>query len=55
MNKLDLKQVFNTGNKGFKLWWIPLCAVSAILLFTNNFLPSLIASQFEEMSLFRDA
>ena len=54
MNKLDLNEVIKNGNKGFKLWWFPLCAVSAILLFTNNFLPSLIASNFEEMSLLTD-
>ncbi len=53
--KLNISKVFQDGNKGFKSWWIPLCAVSAILLFNNSFLPNIIASHFEEISLFKDA
>lgn len=49
--EIDVSAAFSEAWKGFKGWWIPLCIVSAILLFSQEWLPTLVIKEFEEATV----
>lgn len=49
--EIDIADAFKEAWRGFKGWWIPLCVVSSILLFSQSWLPELIIKNFPEFKI----
>jgi hypothetical protein len=53
-SKVSIAAAFKEAWKGFKGWWIPLCIASAILLFSQSWLPKYIWRQIPELKIFAE-
>lgn len=49
--EVSVAEAFKGAWRGFKGWWIPLCVVSSILLFSQSWLPELIIKNFSEFKI----
>jgi len=48
---VSVAEAFKGAWDGFKGWWIPLCIVSSIILFSQSWLPELIIKKFPEFEI----
>ena len=52
ISRINVSKAFKEAWKGFKGWWIPLCIVSSILLFSQSWLPKAVMENFPEFEVF---
>jgi len=56
MTKLNVNLCFKEAWRGFKGWWIPLCIVASIILFSQSWLPKwLLSDELSKLEPYREA
>jgi len=53
MNRFSLTKAFDRGIRKVSWWWIPLCALSCVLIFNKDYLPKYVIAQFDEIPTFQ--
>lgn len=52
MSKICLRKAIDRGIRKVSWWWIPLCVLSCVLIFTQDWIPEYMVSQFDEWEQF---
>ena len=52
MSQIQLIKAIDRGVRKVSWWWLPLCTISLIIVFTQNWLPELTAQYFDEWKHF---
>ena len=52
-NKISISLALKEAIKGFKGWWIPLCLVSTVIMFSQSWLPRMLIKMFAEAKVLK--